>query len=381
MATQLDIVELVKKLRYKGGENVKINWLKDVDIFEISYVNRPAIDKRFIALKMMEYKSVIPFRKTTALPEGTPWDAGVEVKKAEVKDLKIMCTWYDEKDADNKGAYKLPHHKSGGGYPVVWNGVKAAMGALMGARGGVILPDSDRKGVYNHLAKHYKQFDKEVPEFKELDELDKSFVDKMADKIKNKLGIVDTKIGRVLSKANETKLVNAADSIVKAGETIKSVLASVGKNLKKEGSDMDEKEVKDIVKKTIAEEMGTFKKDIEDKLEELLKKDVEKEVEGKEKETEQEITEEDEEKKSKKDVSKKKDSEKSDDDKDNDLLTKISDIVEKKVGEVKSEVDKINEELNIKPESDKKKDNKKDSDKKAEDSKADFTGILGIGKI
>jgi len=381
LATQLDIVELVKKLRYKGGENVKINWLKDVDIFEISYVNRPAIDKRFIALKMMEYKSVIPFRKTTALPEGTPWDAGVEVKKAEVKDLKIMCTWYDEKDADNKGAYKLPHHKSGGGYPVVWNGVKAAMGALMGARGGVILPDSDRKGVYNHLAKHYKQFDKEVPEFKELDELDKSFVDKMADKIKNKLGIVDTKIGRVLSKANETKLVNAADSIVKAGETIKSVLASVGKNLKKEGSDMDEKEVKDIVKKTIAEEMGTFKKDIEDKLEELLKKDVEKEVEGKEKETEQEITEEDEEKKSKKDVSKKKDSEKSDDDKDNDLLTKISDIVEKKVGEVKSEVDKINEELNIKPESDKKKDNKKDSDKKAEDSKADFTGILGIGNI
>ena len=360
---------------------MKINWLKDVDIFEISYVNRPAIDKRFIALKMMEYKSVIPFRKTTALPEGTPWDAGVEVKKAEVKDLKIMCTWYDEKDADNKGAYKLPHHKSGGGYPVVWNGVKAAMGALMGARGGVILPDSDRKGVYNHLAKHYKQFDKEVPEFKELDELDKSFVDKMADKIKNKLGIVDTKIGRVLSKANETKLVNAADSIVKAGETIKSVLASVGKNLKKEGSDMDEKEVKDIVKKTIAEEMGTFKKDIEDKLEELLKKDVEKEVEGKEKETEQEITEEDEEKKSKKDVSKKKDSEKSDDDKDNDLLTKISDIVEKKVGEVKSEVDKINEELNIKPESDKKKDNKKDSDKKAEDSKADFTGILGIGNI
>jgi len=381
LATQLDIVELVKKLRYKGGENVKINWLKDVDIFEISYVNRPAIDKRFIALKMMEYKSVIPFRKTTALPEGTPWDAGVEVKKAEVKDLKIMCTWYDEKDADNKGAYKLPHHKSGGGYPVVWNGVKAAMGALMGARGGVILPDSDRKGVYNHLAKHYKQFDKEVPEFKELDELDKSFVDKMADKIKNKLGIVDTKIGRVLSKANETKLVNAADSIVKAGETIKSVLASVGKNLKKEGSDMDEKEVKDIVKKTIAEEMGTFKKDIEDKLEELLKKDVEKEVEGKEKETEQEITEEDEEKKSKKDVSKKKDSEKSDDDKDNDLLTKISDIVEKKVGEVKSEVDKINEELNIKPESDKKKNNKKETDKKSDNDEADFTGILGIGNI
>ena len=387
MATQLDIVELVKKLRYKGGENVKINWLKDVDIFEISYVNRPAIDKRFIALKMMEYKSVIPFRKTTALPEGTPWDAGVEVKKAEVKDLKIMCTWYDEKDADNKGAYKLPHHKSGGGYPVVWNGVKAAMGALMGARGGVILPDSDRKGVYNHLAKHYKQFDKEVPEFKELDELDKSFVDKMADKIKNKLGIVDTKIGRVLSKANETKLVNAADSIVKAGETIKSVLASVGKNLKKEGSDMDEKEVKDIVKKTIAEEMGTFKKEIEDTLEELLKKEVVDSDDSDDSDDKDDNKNDDkndddsDNDKSKKDVSKKKDSKKSDDDKDNDLLTKISDVVEKKFDEIKSDVDGIKKELNIKPESDKKKNNKKETDKKSDNDEADFTGILGIGNI
>lgn len=367
---------------------MKIYWLK-AKAFEVSYVNRPAIDKHFIAIKMMEYKNVIPFRKTTALPEATTWDAGAEVKKSEVKDLKVMCTWYDEKDADNKGAYKLPHHKSGGGYSVVWNGVKAAMGALMGARGGVMLPAPDRRGVYNHLAKHYKQFDKDVPEFKELDELDKSFVDKIADKIKDRLGLVETKIGRVLSKSNETRLLNAAASIVKAGETIQSVLATIGKNLKKEDSDMDEKEVKDIVKKAIEEEMGTFKTDIENKLEELLgkKADDSDDSDKDDNKSDDNSKNDNSDEKDKKDVSDKKDSKKSDDDdkddsKDDDLLTKISDIFEKKLEEVKTDVDGIKKELKIKPKSDKKKVNKKETDEKNEDDdEVDFTGAFGIKNI
>ncbi|MCK4575761.1 hypothetical protein KAU34_05100, partial [candidate division WOR-3 bacterium] len=94
------------------------------------------------------------------------WDAGAEVKQAEVKDLKIMCTWYDTEHADLKTAYKLPHHKASG-YSTVWRGVAAAMGALLGARGGVQIPANDKKGVYNHLKKHYAEFDKEAPEFRE----------------------------------------------------------------------------------------------------------------------------------------------------------------------------------------------------------------------
>jgi len=56
--------------------------------------------------------------------------------------------------------------------------VYAAMAALLGARGGVILPSADKQGVYNHLASHYKQFDKEVPELKKYystEEFEKSF--------------------------------------------------------------------------------------------------------------------------------------------------------------------------------------------------------------
>ena len=81
-----------------------------------------------------------------------------------------QCKFGNE-NPDIKSSYKLPHHLAVGEHAVVWNGVKAAMGALMGARGGVDIPDEDRKGVYNHLAKHYKQFDEEAPEFKSFDEI------------------------------------------------------------------------------------------------------------------------------------------------------------------------------------------------------------------
>lgn len=117
----------------------------------------------------VEEKAVIPYKDLGKEPEDHDWDAGKEVKEADIDDLKLMCTWYDKENADVKGSYKLPHHTAGN-HKAVWHGVAAAMGALLGARGGVNIPDGDRKGVYNHLAKHYKQFDKDVPEFKEYEE-------------------------------------------------------------------------------------------------------------------------------------------------------------------------------------------------------------------
>ena len=361
---------------------MKIHWLKAI-AFEVSYVNRPAIDKRFIAIKMTEYKAIIPFKKTKPLPESTVWDASVEIKKSEAKDLKVMCTWYDSKDAESKGSYKLPHHAGDKGYPVIWNGVKAAMGALMGARGGVILPDPDRKGVYDHLAKHYKQFDKDIPEFKELDELDKSFIDRISNKIKDRLGLVETKVGRVLSKANETKLSTAADDIVKAIEKIQTVLASVEKNIKKEDSEMDKKEVKEIIEEVIDEKLGTFQKTLDEKLDELLSKKSEEDKEEKDEEGE---GEEDEDKDKDKDAD-----EESDEDDDNEkdekddgeknLVDKISKKFDEKIDGITSEIKSIKKELKIKPESDKKKDQKKDTDEeKKDDGEVSYTGVFGISK-
>jgi hypothetical protein len=78
--------------------------------------------------------------------------------------------WYDPKAEKHdppreKQAYKLPHHEPVGGRTVVvWNGVRSAMQVLLGARGGVDIPRSDRGRVYEHLARHYRQFGKEPPE-------------------------------------------------------------------------------------------------------------------------------------------------------------------------------------------------------------------------
>jgi hypothetical protein len=64
-----------------------------------------------------------------------------------------------------KEAYKLPHHEIvDGRLRVVWNGVRSAMQVLAGARGGVDIPQGERQAVYEHLARHYEEFGKEVPD-------------------------------------------------------------------------------------------------------------------------------------------------------------------------------------------------------------------------
>jgi phage I-like protein len=113
---------------------------------------------------------VIPFRPFTKADENLPWDGPGEIAKASPEDLRLMAAWYDIENRDNKGAYKLPHHRQED-KAVVWNGVAAAMAALLGARGGVDLPGTDRQGVYRHLARHYQQFEKEPPELRMADRM------------------------------------------------------------------------------------------------------------------------------------------------------------------------------------------------------------------
>lgn len=100
--------------------------------------------------------------KTDAILESGGWEL-----------LAQAHAWYDpamdEEGNDpphERGAYKLPHHEIvDDRLRVVWNGVRSAMQVLMGARGGVDIPDDDRKDVYMHLARHYQEFDREPPPF------------------------------------------------------------------------------------------------------------------------------------------------------------------------------------------------------------------------
>jgi len=122
------------------------------------------------------FKAVILYKNLGTATESTAWAGAKETVKAEVDDLRRICAWYDSSNPDIKSSYKLPHHRMSD-KKAVWRAVYAAMAAVLGARDGVQIPDADRKGVYNHLAGHYKQFDKEPPELKKYstEELEKAF--------------------------------------------------------------------------------------------------------------------------------------------------------------------------------------------------------------
>lgn len=129
-------------------------------------------------------KAVVPFSH----PEGTVEDAESSWDKTTaVKSLRKWASsdgsgdkdtidwvkyrkgfaWYDAENIDNLGSYKYPHHlvNDDGEFVTVWRGVASAMAYFMAHKEN--LPESDRKGVYEHLAKHYGEFEKEAPEYKD----------------------------------------------------------------------------------------------------------------------------------------------------------------------------------------------------------------------
>lgn len=169
------------------------------ELLEVSWVNVPALATALVEARKMnlqlvtksledielESKGVVSYSDYPVAPEDTTWD-GAQAEQALrkwassdgsgdkdtidwSKFSKGFC-WFDSSDKENFGSYKLPHHDIiGGEIKTVWKGVVAAMVVLLGGRGGVDIPEADKKGIYNHLVKHYKQFDKEPPEYKTIE--------------------------------------------------------------------------------------------------------------------------------------------------------------------------------------------------------------------
>ena len=115
-------------------------------------------------------KAAIPFKHYALADEDTKWDGPRVVAESDIEDLKKICSWYDSSKSDEdltKGDFKLPHHLTkADGYKTVKAGVVAAVGALMGSRGGVDIPESDIEKVKAHLRRHYDEFELDWPEEK-----------------------------------------------------------------------------------------------------------------------------------------------------------------------------------------------------------------------
>lgn len=244
------------------------NTITKAELLEISFVPVPANPNALSTEKMAELvmktaefhakflkpvisdnnimgKTAIPYESTPAAPEDTEWDADAATARwkeqctttddngDEVIDFakfKKLFAWYDSENPDLVGSYKLPHHDYiDGELKVVWQGTVAAMGALLGARGGTDIPESDREEVYNHLKAHYEQFDKEPPEFSsESSNEDKKEKIKLSKMEKARLkvdvcALIDasvfeeesksTKAGRVLSAKSLALIITARDAL------------------------------------------------------------------------------------------------------------------------------------------------------------------------
>jgi HK97 family phage prohead protease len=189
-----------------GQNKVLARNLREVRLWDISPVNWGAQEAAIMI------KAAVPYKDTGKADEGTAWsapglgdftsDAWDALNGAEQRRIMAHFAFAANMPPATFGDLKLPHHaaaKSGVG-PVVWRGVAAAMGALMGARGGVKIPDADRQAVYSHLARHYGQFNKEPPEFKLLE---------LSAMVAAVLEPGALKEGRVLSKGNLERLKNA----------------------------------------------------------------------------------------------------------------------------------------------------------------------------
>jgi ATP-dependent Clp protease, protease subunit len=117
------------------------------------------------------------FKSHTTATVDTPWDGTgnkTNVRKGENRAYygKIFA-WYDpDQPEDNKGTYKFIHHEvSADGTPGAANtvGCSTGIGVLNGGMGGTTIPEADRQGVYDHLAKHITDAGKEAPPLNKAD--------------------------------------------------------------------------------------------------------------------------------------------------------------------------------------------------------------------
>lgn len=285
------------------------NVITKAELLELSFVpvpsNPEALDmrkalddfKKVLETSLRIQKSVVPYKEYDRAPEDTEWDADAateavaawategegEEAKINFEKYKEAFAWFDSEQSDTQGAYKLPHHTViDGNLVTVWQGVAAAMAALLGARGGTDMPEEDMQAVYDHLAKHYAEFEKEPPELKaytqyeldnlfpseknvELDDDQRSQIDYITQTLRQdvnnlvtdaveKIGTVMgekkidvqpiSKAGRVLSSKTRTTITNAVEAMGQAVKELKELLKATDSTQEDEEKELHESVLK-----------------------------------------------------------------------------------------------------------------------------------------
>ena len=275
-------------IKYEPNDNGGYDYT-EWELLELSLVAVPcnpnAVQRAFAEGKISKsfesqiIKGAIPYKKFPLADENAQWDGPAQIKAADVDTLKLICAWYDSNNPDVKGSYKLPHHEADGKHNTVWKGVAAAMGVLLGAQGGVDISDEDRKKVYDHLDKHYKEFGKDVPEFKAIGGEDvkikaiKDMVDKAVQPYKDKISsleiekaslVAQLKTGATLSNASKEKLKNIHDTMEKCTKELQDCHKNLKDFIGEDQTDNDQQSNNDSGNKSLETEIDLSNFNIKD---------------------------------------------------------------------------------------------------------------------
>ena len=155
------------------GQGQLVRNLRELRLWDTSDVNWGMNSATVASKSAVQYKDTgkddgewVPIELDDFTKES--WEVLSEAEKSRVKEH------YAYAGQDAFDGLKFAHHRvidSGIG-PVVWKGVAIAMSELM--KPGCNIPETNRKGIYDHLAEHYKQFDKAPPDFNFIEAISKT---------------------------------------------------------------------------------------------------------------------------------------------------------------------------------------------------------------
>ena len=219
------------------------------ELLDVSAVSVPldpeALMERYRSAQRQEVHTsrALPPHTVELAPEYSLWSPlKVMEELTTPNQLRTAHAWVNE-DADpaSRSAYKFLHHDAKG--KVVWRGVATAMVALF-QPWRFEIPEADRLGVYKHLARHYRQFNREAPEFTsvelltavEPDLIQGLFLEGELDLVPQDMA--NFRVGAMLSKRN-------SDDLNKAIELIQGVLDRATKE-EPNGSEEPRSLLKDI---------------------------------------------------------------------------------------------------------------------------------------
>lgn len=151
-------------------------------------------------------KRGIPVHETETVSRS--WD-GPETVKALPEDarpsqLRTVYAWVDpDGDPETKSSYEFAHHHGVDG-PANLRACMAGIAALNGAKGAE-LPEPDRKSVWDHLASHLRDADREPPVLRACGTSPVKFADELLEGLAGLSGLIDSAARVVALRAEKGK--------------------------------------------------------------------------------------------------------------------------------------------------------------------------------